>query len=278
MEKYEQNLKYAFFSLLPLLVYFLISGVAYFAAFFITASIESIKTEAAGDDVVNPGIFNLVCHLLGIWIFGYWYYHKLKEEKQGSFRSTLLFFLHPLHFLALVASGFCLQIFTDSVLAFLDPYFPEAFRIYNTQFATATDTNTVSALFIFTVVVTGPVMEELLFRGVTMTLASRGLSFPVALLLQAFLFALYHGNLIQDVYAFFFGLLFGIIVRKTGSILPSILLHISVNLAAYTIPAGFFDKIIVRAAALILSMAVTIPALWFVIRSGRKNHAAHKTS
>jgi membrane protease YdiL (CAAX protease family) len=54
--------------------------------------------------------------------------------------------------------------------------------------------------------------------------------YAVANIIQALLFALYHGNIYQGTYAFIIGLIFGYIFILTGSALPGMVAHSSVNL------------------------------------------------
>ena len=89
--------------------------------------------------------------------------------------------------------------------------------------------------FIQQVLYTGilmPMLEELLFRGLVFRVLKKWISFPVAMVISAVLFALYHGNLVQFVYAFFCGLLLAFIYEKYGSLLAPILSHMTMNLVA----------------------------------------------
>ncbi len=74
-----------------------------------------------------------------------------------------------------------------------------------------------------------PIAEELIFRGF---IQKRLLdSFPVwaAIVIQAFFFALIHGNLVQMSYAFVIGIILGLLVYKSNSIYPAIILHVVNN-------------------------------------------------
>jgi membrane protease YdiL (CAAX protease family) len=90
----------------------------------------------------------------------------------------------------------------------------------------------VLALYGFVVVVIPPIVEEMLFRGVVLQSLKRyGEGF--AIVVSAFFFALYHGNLIQIVFAFLAGLALGFVVVRTGSLLPSILIHCVNNAVSF---------------------------------------------
>ncbi len=86
-------------------------------------------------------------------------------------------------------------------------------------------------LYILYIVILAPITEELFFRGAVM----RGFNFAgqkFAIVFSAFWFALFHGNIMQAMIGFILGIFFGYLNVKTGSILPSVLLHITNNAVA----------------------------------------------
>lgn len=83
---------------------------------------------------------------------------------------------------------------------------------------------------LLTLVIVGPVTEELLFREAIMgEMLRRGTSPWVAIIVSALAFSTMHLNLAQGLYALPIGILFGIIYYKTGNIVLTSLLHILNN-------------------------------------------------
>ncbi len=80
-------------------------------------------------------------------------------------------------------------------------------------------------------VVFGPIMEEILFRGLLFHKLRRYGDMP-AILLTAILFAMLHMNFVQLPGPLLFGVAVGIIMSKTNSIWPCIGVHIFNNLFA----------------------------------------------
>lgn len=79
--------------------------------------------------------------------------------------------------------------------------------------------------------VLAPVTEELAFRGLTLHFARRLCGrFWLANLIQALLFGIAHGNLIQGSYAFALGLVLGYFCHTYQSLGASMLLHACFNL------------------------------------------------
>lgn len=75
----------------------------------------------------------------------------------------------------------------------------------------------------------GPIFEEVIFRKLLIDRTIR-YGARVSIIISALLFGLIHGNLNQFFYAFLMGGFFAYVYIKTGKIINTILLHISVNL------------------------------------------------
>ena len=85
------------------------------------------------------------------------------------------------------------------------------------------------AMTIFFVVILAPVAEELFFRKFLITKLSHTGKWN-AILVSAIIFALYHQNLFQFFYASFVGLILGYVYIKTGKVIYTMIMHISLNL------------------------------------------------
>ncbi len=75
-----------------------------------------------------------------------------------------------------------------------------------------------------------PVFEEIIFRGVMLGTFKKSMNLKVAVVLQALIFAIMHGNIIQSSYTFFLGIILGVAFLYTGSIFGDIICHITFNL------------------------------------------------
>lgn len=79
------------------------------------------------------------------------------------------------------------------------------------------------------IVLMGPLAEELMFRGVIQTRLARAMPAWIAVVLQAVLFGVTHGTPIQMAYGFLIGLALGFLRSRTGSILPGFAAHAAFN-------------------------------------------------
>ncbi|MFU0831925.1 MAG: CPBP family intramembrane metalloprotease [Oscillospiraceae bacterium] len=86
------------------------------------------------------------------------------------------------------------------------------------------DNPAVLILYVLSIVVIPPIVEEMMFRGMILQ-GLRRFGNGFAIVASAVLFGLYHGNLAQTVFAFLCGLILGFVVIRTNSLLPSILIH-----------------------------------------------------
>lgn len=83
-------------------------------------------------------------------------------------------------------------------------------------------------LMVIVAVMGAPIVEELLFRKVLIDRIRR-FGNGTAILLSGFFFGMFHGNLTQFFYTMFVGLMFAFIYVRTGRVIYTILLHMTIN-------------------------------------------------
>ncbi|MCB2286635.1 CPBP family intramembrane metalloprotease [Clostridium algidicarnis] len=84
-------------------------------------------------------------------------------------------------------------------------------------------------LLVLEITLIGPIIEEILFRGIILNGLLKKYSPAKAILFSSLLFSLIHGNLPQMFNALFFGILLGLIYIKTKSLYAVIFTHIIAN-------------------------------------------------
>jgi membrane protease YdiL (CAAX protease family) len=107
------------------------------------------------------------------------------------------------------------------------------------------------------VAITGPIVEELCFRGITLGRMS-GMRLWIALIIQATLFGIVHFNWLQSFYAFVLGVIFGVVYARFRSIWYPIVMHIAFNLCGVVMSATT-DTAMEPPPILILFLAI-VPA------------------
>lgn len=78
-------------------------------------------------------------------------------------------------------------------------------------------------------VILPPIVEEYLFRYKIQSYLKEGFGIPIAIIGQALLFGMLHYYIVQKIYAFILGVLFGYLREKKGTIQCSIWMHMTVN-------------------------------------------------
>lgn len=229
-----------FFIFIPLL---LVTGIQYMSLFFsmgVSALLEFSRyiyfdTTDIFDIISDLGCywatqrFNtylmVVYSVITIAVFGIWYYMKYDGNYLPSPRTVF----HPVSILGIVMLVPGTQLLSSYIIAFTASLFPSWLERYEELLETAgLDERITFGLFLYSVLL-APICEELVFRGVTMRQAKKVLPFWGANLMQAFLFGVFHGNMMQGIYAFCLGILLGYVCERSGSIYNSILLHMLFN-------------------------------------------------
>lgn len=83
------------------------------------------------------------------------------------------------------------------------------------------------------VVLAGPIVEEMIFRGIIYDAFCTFIPAGAAVLFQGMLFGSVHGTVIWMSYALFMGCVLGYVRKRTGSLRPCILMHMAFNGASY---------------------------------------------
>ncbi len=196
-----------------------------------------INTAQISSALKGGNIYNIILFLNTVFIlvFGVVSYRKIGFEiKEPDYKKT---FSLP-NTVAIIVSGLSLMIFFTSILTILYKAFPYIFETYNNLINMLTaDFN---ALNMFYIMILGPVAEEMIFRGAIYRRLEFSYGYIYANIIQAVLFGVYHGNLVQGITAFFMGLFLGVVLKKTESILPAIIIHMLGNVTS--IGLSIFSK------------------------------------
>ena len=80
-----------------------------------------------------------------------------------------------------------------------------------------------------------PIFEEILFRGLILNEIKDNYNIPLAIILQGLMFGVFHGNMLQFLYASFLGIILGVIYIWTKSIYSCILCHMIFNILGSSI-------------------------------------------
>lgn len=199
--------------------------------FQVACSLKGMSMEEYGN--LDAGIWNQLglvatgcVHLTYIVVFYKWFQKRKLEvaAREKGKRLTVA------DCMGLIGLGVVLQFVVSALLQWILPLFPKVNESYQELFQSLVPGNSLLAF-----IITGflaPVGEELIFRGVTISLMKDSLPFVWVNVVQAFLFGFYHMNLVQFLYAFAIGMVLGLVYKRYRNIKACILVHGTVNLLA----------------------------------------------
>ncbi len=233
---------------------------------------------------MNQAYLVLAQHIVFLICFGIWYYRifyrgsivstdeTFEDNAQGRMKN-IFSCVCSIRTPFLLLAGVAIQIMVDGILNIVSPLFPDTFAAYYDLVSKAVGVNRAVPMIIATFVI-APIGEELFFRGVILGYAKRYMPPAVAILFQGVLFGLYHGNIVQGIYACILGCLLGYVAYKSESLIPGMILHFSINLSVLFIPSVWFENTvrcgIITAGALVL----TVLFVWLAMRK-HKTKKAH---
>lgn len=190
---------------------------------------------------------------------------KLTEE-------ILLKKTKPMNMVIAVLIGTSVWLFNSGILVLLqlNGLLMEQFQGMNEILNPLTEGNLF--IMVLTIGIVAPFAEEFLFRGVIYRTLSKNISIPVTIIIQGVLFGIYHGNLIQGVYAGLLGIIFGFITHKTQSLWPAIIAHMTNNTIAVIIPAVMGDIFNTTSCMIfvIIGLIGTIITIFFINKNNPK--------
>lgn len=182
---------------------------------------------------------------------------------------------NPLQFAGILLIVPGAQILSNLMVSVIAALMPSALTAYEELLEASGMGDELSIAMILYSVILAPIGEELAFRGLTLRIGRKALPFWAANLIQAFLFGVFHMNIIQGSYAFVLGLILGFVCEKGGSIYYAIFLHFLFNFWG-TIIAPFVAELTHPTAILLFFAAViacTIIGLLLFIKGMKQKEA-----
>lgn len=213
-----------FLSAIPLVIYVVFVALFYFLFTFILFRMEWLRDAFLFSDYNFDAIYMLAVSAASAAI-SFLIYRRLKTGGHHTrpFRFTLVTVL------VLVVLAFVCQYLTTLLISGISALMPQALDYYE-ELLDSVGMSDPGILLIFYTVIVGPIHEEILMRGATLSIAKKGFPFWAANLIQALLFGVFHMNLMQGCYAFCIGLVLGYLAHRYHSLVPACFFHIVFNL------------------------------------------------
>lgn len=210
--------------LLYLLIYFvtqLIGGIA--IGIYCGVAYGTTVSQAKLMEIIQSKVFYGATIGGGLSLIIYIAIYAGKEEnlwKRCQFRKISL---KTSWYTLLAAVGTAMM--TCSFVYLMQSYF-KSYEAVSKSLATGVT----SILGVICVVILMPIFEEILFRGLIFNELRRNINVIVCIIIQALIFAVAHGNILQGIYTFILGSILALTYMWTKSICTNILLHVTYNL------------------------------------------------
>lgn len=153
------------------------------------------------------------------------YYNSLNKKKLVNDYNFKKICIKDIIYIILLGIG--IDSISTIIINSLINIFPSYIEVTNKM-----DASTNSIISIICVVVFIPVFEEIMCRGIIFNHLKRNYNIISAIIIQALIFGLLHGNIVQSTYTFMCGIVFVLVNIYCGSIFGGIILHIIFNLFA----------------------------------------------
>ncbi len=227
-------------TIVPLVVFLVIMSLVQIVALIVYALIKVLQGSVGSDvmgfflnlstDINALMAITVVSQVITFICFVIFYKKVMLKDKKMDPVSAVF---DIKSFLSVVFGFFGVEMVVSTCLIFLSAIAPETMEEY-ADFIESSGLGENTFFSVLAAVVCAPVVEELVFRGVTLNLARRFTkSFIIANIIQAVMFGLAHitsANMVQPLYAFALGLALGFIYKKFNSLYATILAHLSFNL------------------------------------------------
>lgn len=114
------------------------------------------------------------------------------------------------------------------------------------------------------VVILGPIIEEIIFRGLMINILRKKVNYIWAIAISAVLFGIWHGILIQGVYTAIMGIILGYVYIKTDNLFYPILIHMGNNFINGLPPSWSTDS--VYNLLWVISVVCIVPGLLMMLK------------
>lgn len=208
--------------------------------FMIVCRLVLGRSVSLNEEPVFAAVFHIIYAIVAALIFGFLRksYMSLRKESAGFAGSAELnnVPVSPVTYvLRLIILGIGIQAFAYGLLNIVYEFAADT-AVMQSYKSTINNLNgsTTYLIFVYTMFL-APLAEEIVFRGVIYDAARSSFSFLAANLIQAACFGLYHGNIVQFVYAFVIGLVLGYVRYRSGRLIDVIGVHMTVNISGILI-------------------------------------------
>ncbi len=164
--------------------------------------------------------------------------------------------------------GIALNFFTVTTLYVTSAYeyFPDHNEIMEALLMSDSFVLTLLAIGIF-----APIFEEILFRGIIYNELKEHMSSNLVIIIQALLFAIYHMNMLQGLYAFVLGIFLGVVYKWYKNIWAPIVIHVIYNSTSVVLSRTADQSFVLNnSLPIILVSLIVMSAILYLLYKGKR--------
>lgn len=272
-EKFKSFLAVVGYSILAVaiqLITFLMSGVILVIIYIKNHNITNLDVDGLTEFILqNNNYLLLASSIFTVLILMLIY----KLKKRNIKNELLILKTRNSNLLIAILLGLSVWLVNSGIINLVEysGVFQSAFDKFAETTSLITEGSFFSAFLVAGII--APFAEEFLFRGVIYRTLNRYFSIITSILVQAILFGIFHGNMVQGVYATFLGIVFGYITYKSKSLWPAVIAHMSNNILALTLPyilPSSIDSLLGYSILSILGIILTTLGLLFINKTSIK--------
>ena len=265
MEKKSGKVKAILFSILVMIVFFVVLTIGQYIVLFPemmkavaeegmtnTTDMLTLLTEKEGL-MANA---QFVGEIVVIAVMAIWYYFGIvkKEKLEGTYEPVSKKFenKYNLLFVAILILTGSFALFTTYTLVNLA--IPEVVEEFTQVMGGLTD----NALGLIAIIVGAPLSEEMAVRGIIMKRTKKSYGLIGCMIISGICFGIMHANIVQGIYAIPLGMVYGYIAYKFNSIIPTIIGH------AFHNGLGGYILEVVGGPGAVIGLVLCLIALYFV--------------
>ena len=241
----SRKIKTLLLSLTPIAVYFIIEilvscGCTFTGMIGMTAVSGTVFGNWLSGFLEQEGLYliSILAYLIFFVIGVFWYKRMRAGGKYPVWNQQKNLNLSVL--LKLAVLGIFVQFAISFLLNLVYIVRPDLMQNY-TKVMESLGSGNPSLFSVFYVVITAPIVEEMLMRGLCLVILRKEFPCWVANIIQECYFGMIHLNLVQGVYAAFCGLYLGWVMERFATLKAPIMAHMAANMAIIVLTALSFQ-------------------------------------
>lgn len=224
----------------------------------VTAASNAMAAAIQSPDMLT--FLTMVSTAFSTLAFALWYrFGRAKHYTMEKFRALKDRMCHVRTLALVILAGMSIYLINICAIQVMNMIMPGQVEEYMELMGAISGGN--QWVLFLAVGILAPIGEECLFRGLILQKFQKVMPIGAAIVVQAVMFGIFHGNLIQGIYVVLLGVAAGYAAYKLKSVIPAILIHMVNNCMSFVMSA-IPEKITDGPVFLIVLLVVVLAAFF----------------